>query len=190
MAHDAQRNFCCRVQSVFPRSFVGKRVLDCGSMDVNGTNRGLFVNCEYTGIDLAEGENVDQVCLIEEYLPGQLEIYDTIICTEVFEHDKRLEQSVKRIVELLKPDGLFLFTCAANGRPEHGTVANDPDASPGTAAREGWQDFYRPLSINQAIEIGRAFKRFAAEIDRDHHDLYFWGKGLNQSPGSNRYHSG
>ena len=39
MAHVAQQNFCKEVRSKYPEMFTGSRVIDVGSMNVNGTNR-------------------------------------------------------------------------------------------------------------------------------------------------------
>ena len=39
--------------------FKNKKVLDIGSLDINGSNRFLFEDCNYLGIDVGEGKNVD-----------------------------------------------------------------------------------------------------------------------------------
>jgi hypothetical protein len=84
MAHPEQRNFCEKVLNKFPEYFKNKRVLDVGSFDVNGNNRFLFTDCEYIGIDVGAGTNVDIVCKTHEL---DLGTYDVIISTECFEHD-------------------------------------------------------------------------------------------------------
>lgn len=65
MAHKEQVQFCNKVKSMYPNHFDSVKVLDVGSFDCNGNDRGMFVNSEYIGIDLTEGENVDIIC------PGQ-----------------------------------------------------------------------------------------------------------------------
>lgn len=52
MAHQEQVRFCESVREKFPSLFVGKKVLDAGSLDINGNNRYLFTDCEYVGIDV------------------------------------------------------------------------------------------------------------------------------------------
>jgi hypothetical protein len=52
---------------MFLQYFIDKCVLDVGSLDINGNNRYLFDNCEYTGLDIGEGPNVDIVMPIHEY---------------------------------------------------------------------------------------------------------------------------
>ena len=67
MAHLAQQNFCIRVRNTYPQCFIGPslqdkmEVLDIGSQDINGNNRFLFFNYNYTGVDIGEGNNVDVI---------------------------------------------------------------------------------------------------------------------------------
>ena len=134
MAHPEQRAFCERVKTLpwkqYPSCSVppardgrsrweNRRVLDVGSLDINGNNRFLFKGGTYTGIDVGEGRNVDVVTLAHEY---DAQPYDVIISTECFEHDAHYAKSIRNIVRLLTSGGLFLFTCATTGRPEHGTI--------------------------------------------------------------------
>ena len=120
MAHIEQRDFCFGVKDKYPEFFKNKKVLDIGSLDINGSNRDLFENCNYTGLDVGEGKNVD-IISIGHLFNGPDNHFDTIISTEVFEHDMFYEETIKNVMRMLKPGGLFLFTCGAPGRPEHGT---------------------------------------------------------------------
>jgi cyclopropane fatty-acyl-phospholipid synthase-like methyltransferase len=54
-------------------------------------------------------------------LPFGNNTFDTIISSECFEHDPEYKESFIKIYNMLKPDGLFCFTCASTGRNEHGT---------------------------------------------------------------------
>ena len=83
-------------------------VLDAGSLNVNGDNKYLFSDCDYTGVDVGPGPNVDVVSLVHEI--DMSNNYDTIISTEMFEHDMYYEKSIKNIMRMLKIGGLFLFT--------------------------------------------------------------------------------
>ena len=51
--HEAQMMFCEEVKRKYPNYFNAVKVLDIGSMDINGNNRHLFENSEYVGCDLA-----------------------------------------------------------------------------------------------------------------------------------------
>ena len=143
--------------------------MDCGSLDVNGNNRYLFTDCDYTGIDLGPGRNVDIVSPIHEFEGGP---YDTIISTECFEHDKHYKASIKNIIRMLRPGGLFLFTCATTGRPEHGTTRTNKRSSPFT------NDYYKNLTekdIREAIGCMCAFTHYQFKVNKIAKDIYFYG---------------
>lgn len=84
------------VKSLFPKHFEGVNVLDVGSGDINGNNRYLFTNSNYTGNDVADGPNVNIVCCTKD-LPFPNETFDTIVSTECFEHDPQYEFSFQKI---------------------------------------------------------------------------------------------
>ena len=130
MAHKEQIKFCQSIKNQYPEHFTGKTVLDAGSLDINGNNRYLFKNCQYTGVDLGQGKNVDVVCPIHFYNPGFQ--YDFIISTEMLEHDKNYHLSLMKMIDLVKPGGALLITCATGCREEHGTISNCPNTSPFT----------------------------------------------------------
>lgn len=175
--HESQVNFCKSVKDQFPLYFMNIRVLDCGSLNINGTNRYLFTNCEYIGIDVGAGPNVDYVTPIHEFqYPSQN--FDTIISSECFEHDMYYKESLKNIVRLLKPNGLFLFTCATTGRPEHGTLASKPQDSPFTVQKGTWATYYKNLEerdIREAIDVDDIFRAYSFSTNKEPADLYFWG---------------
>jgi len=98
-------------------AFMCDSVLECGSYNVNGSVRGLFTAREYIGLDWRPGPGVDVVSLVHEYQPGRM--FDTVISTEMLEHDPHWRESVQRMIELVKPGGWLIITCAAPGRGEH-----------------------------------------------------------------------
>lgn len=175
MAHASQRHFCNRVKYKYEQFFKDARVLDCGSLDINGSNRDLFEDCNYTGIDLGEGKNVDIVSSIHQFYAAD-STYDTIISTECFEHDMHYAESLRNIVRMLRSGGLFLFTCATTGRPEHGTTRTSTDDAP--LLPEGWNDYYKNLTeqdIREVLDIEDTFSEFGFEVCKYPADLYFWG---------------
>ena len=175
MAHKEQKEYCTNIKNQFPNYFQNKKVLDCGSLDINGNNRYLFDNCEYIGIDVGHGKNVDIVSSIHEY-EGMDNEYGFIISTECFEHDMHYRDSLHNIVRMLKPGGMFLFTCATTGRPEHGTKRTSPRDAP---LLEGeWSDYYKNLTeqdIRDVLNIEEIFSEFKFEIHSGHKDLMFYG---------------
>jgi SAM-dependent methyltransferase len=179
MAHPQQIEFCFYVKNKFCEYFTNKNVLDCGSLDINGNNRYLFDNCKYLGIDVGEGKNVDIVTPIHEfeYLD---ESFDTIISTECFEHDMYYKQSLNNIVRLLKSGGLFLFTCATTGRPEHGTRQTTQQDSPLTSSITLWCDYknLEEKDIREAIDVDEIFIEYEFKTrsnSSNPFDLYFYG---------------
>lgn len=170
MAHNEQREFCISVKSKFPEKFKGVSVLDIGSLDINGNNRYLFEDYSYVGVDLGEGSNVDVVSRGHEYKTD--ERYDTIISTECFEHDEYWVETINNIILHLKSGGLFLFTCATDGRQEHGTRRTSPQDAPFVG------DYYRNLNekiMKGEISFDSTFSSYEFSNRQYPADLYFWG---------------
>lgn len=177
MAHKEQQNYCSSIKVKFPKYFKNIKVLDCGSQDINGNNRFLFENCNYTGIDVNLGKNVDISCSTHIF-DAKDNTYDTIISTECFEHDMYYVDSLKNIIRMLKPGGLFLFTCATTNRAEHGTLRTTPSDSPLTCKIEDWMNYYKNLTekdIKKDINIDDLFSNYEFVSARGDRDLYFYG---------------
>ena len=167
MAHREQIEFCQMIRRSYPGFFIHRKVLDIGSLDINGNNRFLFRHCQYTGIDIGIGENVDVVCPVHLYEPGYL--FGFIICTETLEHDRHYRLSLKKMFDLLSPEGGLLITCATTGRPQHGTIDCKPEDSPFTT------DYYQNISesvFRELFPVG-GFSLYKLVINSD--DLYFFG---------------
>ena len=170
MAHQQQQDFCRYVKELHPAYFKGN-ILDIGSQDINGNNRHLFTDCDYIGIDLNEGVNVDVIASGHNY--KQQYSFDVVISTECLEHDKYWAITLQNIANnLLKSGGLFIMTCATTGRAEHGTTRTSPKDSPFTT------DYYLNLTeedFRQAIDIEKIFSTFEFKTNENPNDLYFWG---------------
>lgn len=176
MAHPEQGNYLRSVRHRFADRFSNCRVLDIGSLDINGNNRYLFSNYTYVGVDIGAGKNVDVVCRGHEYKDDQP--FDIVISSECFEHDEFWNLTIQNAINLLKPGGLLLFTCATTGRPEHGTRRTTPQDSPFTSQIEN--DYYMNLTVKDivnAIDMNQ-FSQYSFEIVQGAmwpQDLYFWG---------------
>lgn len=178
MAHPEQRQFCKRVCNALPSYFVGKRVLEVGSLNINGTIRDLFKNCSYTGIDVHPGKDVDIVCQGKDFVDQ--DGFDTIVSTECFEHDQDYVLTVQNILKLLRPGGLFFFTCASINRHEHGTRRTETfdQQVEGTSLYGVNPDYYRNLvAYDFKIIPGfiETFLLYFFEYNRAQTDLYFVG---------------
>lgn len=172
MAHPEQAVFCKFVKSRHPEKFKNCNVLDVGSLDINGNNRYLFEDYNYTGIDIGEGRNVDIISKGHEFKPGIQ--YDVVISTECFEHDMYWKETLQNCVDLTKDGGVFLFTCATTGRQEHGTRRTTPQDSPFSHVQ--FNDYYMNLTeedIKSAIDVTQ-FKQFFFGTNENTKDLYFY----------------
>lgn len=155
MSHKAQKDFCRGVRRKYYPWFWKANVLDVGSLDINGNNRYLFTRSIYNiwaynlylGIDIVLGKNVDIVGKAHEVIPKIPTKYceyktsrnykpampiDIVISTEMLEHDRHWYSSLRAMYDILRPGGLFILTCAGQGRQEHGTTMMDASSSPGT----------------------------------------------------------
>lgn len=178
--HQQIADFFMFVQTYMKQYFMGgKLILDIGSGDVNGTNRQFFDNsCVLHGNDLVPGRNVDLIYRTAE-LPFLQPTFDTIISSECFQHDPEYIESLKKIVSILRPGGLFLFSCASTGCKEHGTRKNFPQKSFATKANlSKWRDYYKTLTLDDirvAIDLESVFCQYGAYYNNQTQDLYFYG---------------
>ena len=100
---------------------VGK-VLEVGSLNVNGTARTVFQHraLDYIGIDAVEGNCVDFVMDAETLLRHfPKEHFDTVVCCEMLEHAIRPWRIVEQMKALLKPSGLLWISAPTFGFPLH-----------------------------------------------------------------------
>lgn len=171
MSHQSQLDFVSRVKNKFPENFKDKKVLEVGSLNINGTVRIFFEGCDYLGVDVGPGKDVDLVCVGHE-LDMPENTFDTSISCECFEHDKFWVRTFNKMYQLTKPGGLVLFSCATTGRPEHGTTRTSPADAPFT------NDYYRNLTAEDfegAFDLKDMFSVYEFQTCPWPADLYFWG---------------
>lgn len=97
------------------------RVLDVGSLDVNGTVRPIFSDAtEYVGVDMQAGQGVD-IAMNSHELPKQFykQFFDTIVCLETLEHDDMFWVTIDAMHSLLKKGGHLIITTPTFKFPEH-----------------------------------------------------------------------
>lgn len=175
MAHPAQLNFIRSVKSTFPTFFQDKKVLEVGSLDINGSVRSFFANCDYTGIDVGEGKGVDLVCEGQKYEAPESSFDVTISC-ECFEHNPEWKATFANMIRLAKSNSLVIMTCATTGRPEHGTTRTSPADSPLTIGK-GWE-YYKNLTVadfEMHFDFPVLFTSYGFSVNSSAKDLYFWG---------------
>jgi SAM-dependent methyltransferase len=161
VVHRELRDWLEEARDLHPHAFSShRRVLECGSMDINGSPRPFFEGCEYVGVDWRDGPGVDVVSLAHEFEGGP---FDTVISTEMLEHDPYWRLSVQRMIDLLAPHGTLIISAAGPGRTEHRR-----DESPGG-------DYYanvEPLRLLIQIMTHGDFRQVWLVQNEQHHDVY------------------
>lgn len=176
MSHGAQRDFIRLAAGHLPSAFRDCRVLEIGSLDINGSVREFFRDCQYVGLDVAVGPGVDVVCQGQDYDAPEGS-FDTVISCETMEHNPFWRETLLNMLRICRPGGWVLLTCATTGRPEHGTTRTNPESSPLTV-EIGW-DYYRNVSARDlagVVELGRVFSRHHLATNWHSYDLYFLGR--------------
>ena len=178
MAHEQQQNFFRSVKEKHANLFTDVKILDIGSLDINGNVRHLFQQpYYYIGLDLASGPNVDVICPAHLYDSGFQ--FDVVTSGECFEHDMYYARSLNNMVRLLRSGGLMVFTCASTGRHEHGTLRTTPENAPFLSQfSEEWANYYKNLTesdIKKVLDVNNIFAEYEFKYEPETCDLYFWG---------------
>lgn len=106
-------------QTVADISMRGKKVLEIGSYNINGSVRPLFSGAaEYVGIDPRMGPGVDLTFAAADYDGEQR--FHIVVCCETLEHAPDPEGVIGCAERALKPGGLFILTAAGEERTPHG----------------------------------------------------------------------
>ena len=95
----------------------GKRVVEFGSYNMNGSVREFFKGAAYVGVDWRGGPGVDVVRLAHEYCPSTP--FDAVVCTQMLEHDPHAALTLERAVWLVREGGFLFFTWAGPGTEPH-----------------------------------------------------------------------
>lgn len=168
MSHPAQMEFVEAVKQSYPILFSRKKILEIGSLNINGSIRQFFDSCDYTGVDLAPGKDVDMVAKGEE-LTFSDKTFDIVCSCECFEHNPNWVGTFNNMTRMSKC--LVFFSCATTGRPEHGTPRTTPHDAPFCG------DYYQNLKASDFLAncdmdpyIGYRFL-----VNKASKDLYFVG---------------
>jgi SAM-dependent methyltransferase len=140
------------------------RVLEIGSLDINGSVRPLFSDStRYHGIDLAPGPGVDEVADAADWRSP--DSFDVVVTTEVLEHAPRWIDILSNAWEAVMPGGCLIMTCATDPRPAHSAV-------------DGWDlrddEWYRNVpvaDVRKLLDDWQAMS-WVIEVATDRGDLY------------------
>lgn len=112
------------VNALVKREIEGKRVLEVGALDVNGSARlqiEKFKPVEYIGVDVVMGTGVNEICSATDILNRYgKESFDVIIATELLEHVNDWKKAVNNFKDVLKSNGILLITTRSIGFGYHG----------------------------------------------------------------------
>ncbi len=107
-----------------PDVVAGKRMLDVGACDFNGTIRPLMESYkvgEYIGIDLIEDPSVDIVMNADDVEKEfGAESFDIVLSMEMMEHTRNWRHSLSGLKQICKIGGLIIITSPSIGYPYHG----------------------------------------------------------------------
>lgn len=93
----------------------GNKVADVGSLNLNGSFKPLFEECDYFGLDIEEGPNVD--IKVERYNFGNRS-FDVVISGNTLEHVEDTRKWANEIIRICKKGGL-ICVIAPNKWEEH-----------------------------------------------------------------------
>lgn len=100
----------------------GKRVLEVGSYDVNGSARPYIESlcpAEYLGVDASSGPRVDRVVDCVHLVDEVGSDWDIVVSTEMLEHVRDWQACVTQLTAAVAPDGLLLVTTRSPGFQYH-----------------------------------------------------------------------
>jgi SAM-dependent methyltransferase len=178
--HQQVLTFLRSIKDKYPQCFSADgdemlSVLECGSYNINGSPRQFFDgNLEYIGIDHRAGPDVDAVSLVHEYTDKPDGYFDTVISTEMLEHDPFWAASLERMVALTKPGGSMILTVAAPGRPAH-----EVDCAP----KDGYYRTLQDHEILAVVQSVAAFGHVDVQSNRQRYDFYLFFQGKQDYAG-------
>ena len=179
MAHKEQQFFINGVKQFLPSYFQNIKILEIGSLNLNGTARDFYNECDYWGIDVGAGKDVDEICFGENY-GSPANHFDAVISIEAMEHNLGWQKTWINMIRVLKTNGLMIMTCATSGRKQHGTLEFQPYDSPLTT--NIGKNYYRNLNAQDFLNITNLdtwFSVWGFFVDGSSYDLYFFGLGLD-----------
>lgn len=169
--HENQKNICEDLRNALGEYFIDSKVLEIGSLDVNGNIKYLFNNCEYVGVDVVKGDNVDIVSIAHE-LDFESD-FDVVFSCNSIEHDMHIEKTIDKMMDLCKAGGLIFVTTAMMG--EHGTKRSSPNDSGTSSLNNEWADYFKMYNMESFKSLFNIDEFSSCAFSQRGLDLVFWG---------------
>lgn len=100
------------------KNVLSGRILDVGSMNVNGSLRSVLTID--VGVDMREGPGVDEICnctkLVDRFGP---ESFDCVASADMLEHCLKWDKCLENMWAVLKPNGYLFLTMAIKTKGRH-----------------------------------------------------------------------
>lgn len=149
----------------FVREHLGEpaTVLEYGSLNINGTARSAAPYAHWHGIDVQAGPGVDEIADATKYVADVP--VDAVVCCEMLEHTLKVGTITANAYASLNPGGVFVMTCATEGRAPHSAIDGGPVRA---------DEFYRNVPADDyrvSLEL-IGFHIEHLEVHPDRGDLY------------------
>lgn len=156
--NDACHQAVAEIIATLPRP---KRVVELGSLNVNGCVTDLIFGAKYIGVDIQPGPNVTVVADAATYDPPW--VPDLVLCLNVLEHTTKAEAIITNAWRMLAPEGTLILCVPDETWPPHG-------AAGGKVYEHETYEAYTPEMV-EALMV-----RFDA-VTMLHHDQLIYAKG-------------
>jgi hypothetical protein len=184
--HEQSTLFLTFVKSILGEYFTNKTVLDVGSGDKDTNNKFLFDNCVYHCNDLVQSPNVTVISQTKD-LSFSDETFDTIISKHHFHLDANYKETLKKIYEMLKPNGLFLFTCGTTTVTKKNILSLNTQLFRGAISNikniENIENTIQGLmninDLHSVLNLNELFSSWNSYYNSETCDLYFVGVKKN-----------
>jgi hypothetical protein len=164
--HNEVMKFLKMTKESYPEVFRSKKILECGSMDINGSARDFFDDPdEYVGVDWRDGKGVDVVSLFHEYDEKPDGHFDVAVSMETFEHDPYWKQSLKKMLDKVHLEGSIIISCGGPNRHHHQFKASPKN------------NYYQNLDLDSLrgfILENSMFKKIDSRYSNGKNDIYIF----------------
>jgi SAM-dependent methyltransferase len=97
-----------------------EKVLEVGSLNINGTVRSVIKNKNYIGIDAVAGNGVDVVMdLFDIDIKFEVGSFDIVVSCELLEHVEDWFGAIQKMWKMLRPQGQLVLTTRRPGFGYH-----------------------------------------------------------------------